>query len=246
VIVAPTRAALGAALLILGVGLPALAADEAPADVCLEIAADAASEDDWSVIGERVGQVLVQRSALFPAPTMDRQPSRLDIQSGHAGLGDGSASCLEAGAEWTARFGRAFLEAGADQMLAEAPTTPGIDSSVDLEWHADESRVRTTLVFAGPLGIPNGTCWIDDALSVDVAAGTVIASGEQGVKTSIFAESACGRFFDHLPDGGAGEQAVTLLPTTIELAIGETLHFIADAVVVQDDAIIVSGSLLRD
>ena len=245
-IVAPARGALGAALLIVGTGLPALAAEDAPADVCLEIAAHAASEDDWSVIGERVGEVLVQRSALFPAPTIDRQPSRLDIHSGHAALGDGSASCLEAGAEWTARFGRDFLEAGANQMLADAPTTPGIDSSVDLEWYADETRVRTTLVFAGPLDIPNGTCWIDDALSVDVESGGVIASAEQGVKTSIFAESACGRFFDHLPDGGAGEQAVTLLPTAIELTNGETLHFVADAVVVHDDAIIVSGSLLRD
>ena len=55
----------------------------------------------------------------------------------------------------------------------------------------------------------------------------MVTSGEQGVKTSIFAEGACGRFFDHLLQGGAGEQAVTLFPSHVALPTGETLHFVA-------------------
>ena len=65
----------------------------------------------------------------------------------------------------------------------------------------------------GPLDIPNGTCWIDDALTVDACRPAPSwPAASRALKTSPFAEGACGRFFDHLPDGGAGEQAVTLLP----------------------------------
>ena len=192
-----------------------------------------------------VSETVAERTALFPAPRVDQEPTRLDIDSGHLSEERGYGSCLESGSEWTARFGRAFLEAGADQMLAEAPTTPGIDSDVTLEWDPDDVRVRTTLVFAGPLDIPNGTCWIDDALSVDADAGVVVASGEQGVKTSPFAEGACGRFFDHLPDGGAGEQAVTLLPMSVALPDGSELRFVAEGVRVADDAVWISGRLER-
>ena len=131
-------------------------------------------------------------------------------------------------------------------MLAEAPTTPGINSSVDIEWFADEARLRTTLVFSGPLDIPNGTCWIDDELSLDSAQGRAVASGEQGVRTSPFAEGACGRFFDHLPLGGAGEQAVTLFPVEVQLAAGGTIRFVATELTVGDDAIEVGGILESD
>jgi hypothetical protein len=182
---------------------------------------------------------------LFPLPQVEREPTRIDVESGHLDGERGHAGCLEPGAEWTARFGRGFLEAGADQMLAEAPTTPGIDSDVTIEWYPDEARLRTTLAFAGPLDIPNGTCWIDDALSIDVEAGVVVASGEEGVKTSPFAEGACGRFFDHLPDGGAGEQAVTLLPRIVALTDGSELRFVAEDVRVEEDAVSVSGRLER-
>ena len=130
-------------------------------------------------------------------------------------------------------------------MLAEAPTTPGIDSDVVIDWYPTEARMRTTLVFAGPLDIPNGTCWIDDTLSVDSVTGTIVASGERGLETSPFAEGACGRFFDHLPDGGAGEQAVTLLPRIVALTDGSELRFVAEDVRVEEDAVSVSGRLER-
>jgi len=238
------------------------------ADLCLEMIPEGLTDADWTRIVEQVAVVLAPRTALFPQPQVSALPplaegaageplgsrsARLDIHSGHAGIsavgqqGDASASpsaaCLTPGREWTARFGRDFLEASADRMLAEAPTTPGIDSEVNLEWHRDETRVRTLLVFAGPLDIPNGRCWVDDVLSIDPSTGVAVASGEQGLETSPFAEGACGRFFGYLPDGGAGEQAVTLLPTEIEFESGRTLRFVATDVVVDEGAISVSGTL---
>ncbi len=152
-------------------------------------------------------------------------------------------TCLESGLEWTTRFSRTFLQAGADRMLTEAPTTPGIESSVEIEWFADDDRLRTTLVFAGPFDIPNGSCWIDDVLSVDVADGIATASGEHGAETSPFAEGACGRFFDHLPDGGAGQQAITLFPAEVALADGRLVRFAVSRLFVTEDEVVVGGSI---
>jgi hypothetical protein len=223
----------------------AVVASEHPADVCLEVAAGAVAMEDWRAVAASVSESVAQRTALFPAPQLVEEPARIDIDSGHLGGDPGHAGCLKPGTDWTARFGREFLEAGADQMLAEAPTTPGIDSEVTIEWYPDEARMRTALVFAGPLDIPNGTCWIDDTLSIDAAEGIVVASGDQGVETSPFAEGACGRFFDHLPQGGAGEQAVTLLPPRVVLPDGDELRFVAEDVLVEEDAVSVSGRLER-
>lgn len=232
--------------LVLGGGLPAVAVDEV-VDVCLELSAGAISAGETAELEAAVESAISARGALFPQPVVVSDGAgRIDIYAGHdhggAGLTD---PCLQPGSGWTARFGRDFLAAGADQMLAEAPTTPGIDSEVDIEWFPEERRLRTTLVFAGPLDIPNGTCWIDDALTVDAESGIVAASRERGLETSLFAEGACGRFFDHLPDGGAGEQAVTLLPATVVLDDGTTLRFVAGEVSLEDDSVVVAGSLER-
>jgi hypothetical protein len=224
---------------------PAAAAQE-PADVCLELVPGALPSEDWASVSAAVADAVAERSTLFPSPVLALHDARLDIRSGLAGLAEGGASCLQDGYGWTSRIDRLFLEAGADRMLAEAPTTPGIDSAVTIEWVPTETRVRTRLQFAGPLDIPNGRCWVDDALSVDPATGTVAASGEHGLETSPFAEGACGRFFDHLPEGGAGEQAVTLLPRAVVLAGGSELRFVAEVVSVTDDAVTVSGRLVRD
>lgn len=215
-----------------------------PADVCLEFAPGAVDDSEWSALESAVRESLAARPSLFPEPSVSRVGARLDLDSGQPGTASEPANgCLEPGHDWSSRFGRAFLQAGAERMLSEAPTTPGIDSEVAIEWHPQEDRLRTLLRFAGPLEIPNGRCWIDDVLTIDGAM--VMASGEQGVRTSPFAEGACGRFFDHLPDGGAGEQAVTLLPTSIELASGDVLRFVPEAVQVQVDALVVAGRLLR-
>lgn len=242
-------------LLVAGLGGPAQAKSTG-ADACLGVAAAAVTADAWAQVGEQVEAVVVDRTALFPSPSIEASshdalpgataPSMdLDIHAGHDLTESAVAggACLEPGFDWTARFRQSFLQAGADEMLAQAPTTPGIDSRVDIEWFADEDRLRTTLTFAGPLDIPNGTCWIDDVLSIDEASGTAQASGEQGVRTSPFAEGACGRFFDHLSDGGAGEQAITLFPVSIVLDDGGELQFVATALAVTDTEITVSGTL---
>jgi hypothetical protein len=242
-----SRAVVAAATLALALATPAIAADDAHADLCLELDAGAVTEAEWEKLEVAVSDVIATSSALFPAPTVSASALRLDVASGHAELPVAAgAPCLEPGYAWTARFGSHFLGSGAERMLAEAPTTPGIESNVIIEWHPDEARLRTQLHFAGPFDIPNGTCWVDDTLSVETETGTVLASGEQGQKTSLLAGSACGRFFDHLPDGGAGEQVATLLPRSIGLPDGSSLHFAAEDVSVSDAAITIAGSLSRD
>lgn len=243
------RISIGAALVLVAatfVGVTPTVGATGSADACLELAPGVVVAEEWSALGHEVTEAIESRLTLFPTPSVADSGSRLDISSGHAGLAESEGMCLEVGYEWTSRFGRAFLDAAADQMLAEAPTTPGIDSNVTIEWSPAETRLRTTLVFAGPFDIPNGTCWIDDALSVDAESDVVVTSGEQGVKTSPFAEGACDRFFDHLPDGGAGEQVITLLPASVTLEDGGVLRFLAEQVSLYEDAIVVSGRVARD
>jgi hypothetical protein len=224
---------MGLALALSLGGVAGTLAVDAEFDVCLEFRRDRADPATWTALVESMRAVVRDRTALFPAASLveaeglaqdGRTPVwRLLIDAGHATPGGATApadsiaagvgSCLPAGRAWGASLGRTFLDAGADQLLAEAPTTPGIDSSVDIEWLQDEDRLRTVLAFAGPLDIPNGTCWLDERIVVD--AGRARVETEQGVETSPFAEGACRRFFDFLPDGGAGGQAVTLLPTEV-------------------------------
>ena len=223
-------------------------ADVADPDVCLAVRTEGLPAEAWPAIIAAVDAATATeaRPQLFPERTREvllGEPGTAAVIMIRAAGPDGEMgpACDTGNAAWVARISRTFLSDGADRMLAAAPTTPGIDSDVVVEWYPDESRVRTWLAFEGPLGIPNGTCWIDDELwlSGDVAATTA----QRGLKTSPFAESACGRFFDHLTRGGAGEQAITLLPDRVSLADGSAVVFVAEAVEVADDAIELSGSL---
>lgn len=245
--VPPAAALILSMVAAMGAELPARAQDAGvDADVCLEVAAGAMSDADWTSLTEGVHAAIASHPSLFPAPSLQQDGRRLDIWAAGAGqMPAAGRPCLEPGSEWSARFGRSFLEAGADRMLAEAPTTPGIDSAVRLEWHPQEGRLRTTLTFAGPLDIPNGTCWVDDRLAVDGSRGVAVAMAEQGRRTSPLAGWACDRFFEHLPDGGAGEQAVNLLPTTVEPAEGAALQLTAQEITLHDDAITIAGSIER-
>jgi hypothetical protein len=248
--------ALLASLLLVGLTTPAQAR-LGLVDACLAVAATDVTAETWTRLRERIEAVAADRTALFPSPSIVAGTHaalsgsavpvhELAIDAGH-GSSDasewGPGSCLEPGLEWTARFGQPFLQASADRMLLEAQTTPGIESAVDIGWFAAEHRLRTTLVFAGPFDIPNGTCWIDDTLSIDAQAGTAVASGQQGLETSPFAEGACGRFFDHLAEGGAGEQAVTLFPMEVDLPDGGTIRLVATHLSVTDAEIVVGGTL---
>jgi hypothetical protein len=238
-----TSVALAATLLWL-TAVPVAAATSV-ADICLETRPGALDDGEWTALVDATTEAVGSSPALFPQPDLRLDGSRLDVHSGHEDLTPGEGACLEDGSDWSARYDRGFLQAGAERMLAEAPTTPGIESSVTIEWHPAETRLRTLLEFSGPFDIPSGRCWIDDVLAVDDATGTVVASAERGLETSPFAESACGRFYDHLPAGGAGEQAVTLVPSRVVLDGGGSLHLVPVQVTVLDDAIVVSGALAR-
>ncbi|MFV2062224.1 MAG: hypothetical protein ACC726_01765 [Chloroflexota bacterium] len=252
------RACLLAAFMVASIGGGAtvtLASEDATrSDVCLELAPEALPEGAWEQVIAAVMTAVASRPALFPNPAFTVVPTtaiaagtnaRLDIMATdldeQAPAAD--AVCLAETSQWTARLGRSFLDDGADRMLKQAPTTPGISSSVEVQWFPDENRVLTTLEFAGPFDIPNGRCWIDDSLSIDEAAGTAVASADQDLKTSPFAEGACGRFFDFLVDGGAGEQAISLLPSSVPLDDGSTLYLLISDVSVEEQAIVISGSL---
>ncbi|MEX1344986.1 MAG: hypothetical protein AB1Z63_09970 [Candidatus Limnocylindrales bacterium] len=221
-------------------------ADEHPADVCFEIAPELLGPGDWETVGSAVDRSVAQRPALFPSPRIARTPTRLDIDSGHLTEERGHGSCLVPGFEWTSRFEREFIVAGADQLFEEAPKTPGFSSSGTIEWYPEENRLRTRLQFSGPLGIPNGACWVDDVLTVDDATGAVGTSRARDLDTSPFGSVVCDRFFSYLPDGGAGEQTVSLLPESVALADGSELRFVVRDVVVAEDALVVSGRLQRD
>lgn len=232
-------------------------AEQGGADVCLALAADAIPSGAWVAVTTAVGSVVESRPELFPDPSIVASPASGSPDTAAAGEfmlaihADAGANeraprgddCERDGQQWLVRLGRAFLVAGAERMLELAPTTPGIASSIHLDWHPGEAQVRTRLVFAGPLDIPSGQCWIDDRLAVDASTRQAVSHSEQGIRTSLFAEAACERFFNELTRGGAGEQAITLLPVELELADGRRLRFEAQDVSVEDDAIVISGSL---
>lgn len=222
---------------------PATAEADRPADVCLDIAGGL-HDDERAAVVEAVAAVVAEDRTLFPGPTVTATGTRIDIHAGHPDLqAVAGVACLMDEFDWTARFSREFLVEGAELMLEEADKTPGFDSSIELEWFPGEARLRSTLSFSGPFGIPSGTCWVDDVLSIDPESGRALASGDRGMDVSPLGDVVCGRFYDNLPKGGAGQQAVDLLPTEVDLGDGRTLRFVAETVQVHDDAVAIAGVL---
>jgi hypothetical protein len=240
-----------------------VAADEATPgpDMCLAITDLSATA--WASVVADVADTVAAHATLFPDPLMVTDPTPAGAPVAGATIAvwatggsdpvvtddpprlaaqpDARPGCAVEGPGWRLRFERGFLDAAADRMLADAPTTPGFSSSVDLEWAPGDDRVRTTLTFSGPFGVPNGTCWIDESLASD--AGRVVIAADTGMQTSPLGDIACGRFFEHLGEGGAGAQAVSLVPVDVEVPGASGLRFGVTAVDVTDDAILVSGLL---
>jgi hypothetical protein len=257
----PAPLTLAMALFVPGAPVAAEEAASGP-DMCLVVTDLSATA--WAGVVADVAGTVAAHPTLFPDPLVvpDPDPSGAPIAraaigvwatggSGQAATGDPSSpgqqpdareGCAVGGSGWTLRFERGFLDAAADRMLADAPTTPGFSSSIDLEWAPGEDRVRTTLTFSGPFGIPNGTCWIDETLGSD-DTGRAMVAAETGMQTSPFGDVACGRFFEHLGRGGAGAQAVALVPVDVEVPGAPGLRFHVDSVDVGEDAILVSGLL---
>ena len=167
-----------------------------------------------------------------------------------------AADCLADAAGWTTTISGDLLQAGAERILAGArlpdesgtpPIREDAEAAITVEFDPAEGRVRTTLEFKVPIGFLRlgGTCWIDDVLSVDPATGTVVTSASTGMNVDPFTESACQKFGAFMTEGGAGEQALSLLPVAIPLADGTTARFVATSANVSARGIVMSGALRR-
>jgi hypothetical protein len=245
----------------------AIAPDEEP-DVCLAVKPERMDPRAWAALVDAVDDAMATRPTLIPDRSVVTMPDPLDVSGTGSPAGErwrvgvwstggsepgasargaavlAEAACGPTDGDWSATFTGSFLRAGTQRELAAAPTTPGFSSEIDVEWRAGDPRIRTVLRFSGPLGIPNGTCWMDDLLRVD-AAGAAGADVETGFTTSPFGEGVCGRFEDFLPEGGAGAQAVALLPTRVALDDDGSLSLVVSTVKVTADGIELAGTLAR-
>jgi hypothetical protein len=231
-----------------------------PPDICLTVGLGSVDEAATAAVVDAVADALAARPVLIPDPIIGsvsaREPGvgdprlRLGIwTAGQDGFveapssADATAWCGEepGPGSWSAEISGAFLRAGTMRELAAAPTTPGFSSSIDVEWDEAADLVRTVLTFSGPLGIPNGTCWMDDVVSADGSGGTR-SETTTGSQTSPFGDGVCGRFEEYLADGGAGAQAIVLLPREIALPAGE-VRLRVDGVDVRDDAVHLWGTV---
>ena len=236
-------------------------------EICLLVDSPEVDDADWSAIVEAVQASLALRPVLVPAPIVltlsEESPSGIrqvgvwadsgttdtgflpaDPTEGHCGAAVSGTDPDEgdsADGTWSAAITGEFLRAGTKRELAAAPTTPGFSSSIDVEWDEAADLVRTVLTFSGPLDIPNGTCWMDDVLSADGSGGTR-AETTTGSQTSPFGDGVCGRFEEYLANGGAGAQAIVLLPRAIVLPAGE-VRLQVDGVDVRDDAVHLWGTV---
>jgi hypothetical protein len=241
---------------------PSAAADVSPPpDICLTIGLAALDDPATEAIVTAVEGALATRPVLIPEPRVmwtvatgsDEQGGSLSLPvwtDAPAAFGgpDSSATIVDAcGLElgtgtWSASIAGAFLRAGTKRELAAVPTTPGFTSDIDVEWREAEDLVRTVLTFSGPLGIPSGTCWMDDVVSPDGQGGSH-AETTTGSATSPFGDGVCGRFEEYLASGGAGAQALVLLPGEIALADGDVLHLRVEGVDVRADGVHLWGDV---
>lgn len=156
--------------------------------------------------------------------------------------GDPSDTCLPDGAGWGAHIRRGLLYAGAGRRAASVELSPGVEAQVGVTFVPQEARVRTWLEFSMPLGI-GGRCWVDDVLGIDDPSGWLTVGRSTGQAVTLFGGYACERFLALMPEGGAGEQAATLLPADVSLPGGGGLRLRAARVDVEAEAILLSGSL---
>lgn len=72
-----------------------------------------------------------------------------------------------------------------------------------------------------------------------------VASASADMDVDAFMESGCQKFQAFMTDGGAGEQALSLLPVAISLAKGTSVSFLPTSIDVGSDAIVMSGPIVR-
>ncbi len=174
--------------------------------------------------------------------------------AGDGRQGLAATDCLADGASWTTTISGELLQAGAERILAGArlpddsgspPIREDAEAAIAVELDPADGRVRTTLQFTVPVGPLRlgGTCWIDDALAIDGASGTAVTRASSGMDVDPFTESACQKFAAFMTEGGAGEQALALLPVAIALSDGATARFVTTSATVSDQGVVMSGAV---
>ena len=219
-------------LLLLGPMAPsAVAQDVAPPDICLTVGRPR-DEAATSAIAQAVEDALAQRPVLIPEPatsvvaagsvtpvdvihllvwTDGPVPGASSYEAVAAACGVGRPA-----GSWSAVIRGEFLRAGTKRELAAAPTTPGFSSSIDVEWdEAAELRAHGADVL-GPARHPqrhllDGRCRVrrwpgrhprrDDDRVADEPVRRRGLRALRGVPS---------------PNGGAGAQALVLLPREID------------------------------
>jgi hypothetical protein len=86
----------------------------------------------------------------------------------------------------------------------------------------------------------SGSCWIDEVLTVDKLIGLPTVITTTGDDAGFAGLVACQRFEAEMAEGGAGGQAVALLPRSLTTPDGPTAFLATDAAVT-DDGIVVTG-----
>jgi hypothetical protein len=204
-------------------------------DLCLELTSAVLPPEAWPSAVTAVTTLVSARPDLFPDPSVLSQVVPADEATGKArsfrigawstvggSSGDersqtaglAGESCLPEDATWGATITRSLLAAGAERRASSVDLSVGVTADVGVRFFPDEERVRTFLDFSMPLGV-GGHCWVDDILGVDAAASRAVISTEVGQDVTLFGDYGCQRFLELMPDGGAGEQALGLVPAKV-------------------------------
>jgi len=221
-----------------------------PPDLCLALGAPGLATSTIDAVDQELRSGIAIRPLVFPAPVVERSADGtvtvFQVRSGAAaspGVGaEHGGTCPVAGDGWTLRVGRDLLQGSAERFLASAGLPDDVATAIDVELVPDQGLVRTTLRFEGGFGV-GGTCWVDDVLSVDPATGAAHAGDELHQDLHFLApQDACTRFRAFMPDGGAGQLAIRLVPAAPTEGI-DPVRLRVGQVAVAADAITVSGTI---
>lgn len=161
------------------------------------------------------------------------EASRLEMRA--------SWPCVSEVDGWAFIVTRDLLSDGAELLMERADFGSEWSGSIDVSFHPEDTRVRSTLSFSGPFGI-SGSCWIDETLAIDSDLGLPTVVSESGDDAGLAGLVACRRFADELSEGGAGAQAVGLFPDSLADA-ASSAAMRATSIELSDDLVVIRGDL---
>jgi hypothetical protein len=217
------------------------AASASAPGLCFGMVASAIGDAGWQAVSDAL--VASARSAvhLFPQPEAAEGPTSLGIwEEPESGLSRPAPLCAVSDAGWQATVGRGMLERGALRRAASVELSAGTTAAVSVRFDPKATLVRTQLDFSMPLGV-GGKCWVDDRLGVEAGTGRAVSARQVGQYVTLFGDYGCRRFLELMPEGGAGEQAVELLPWEVPVGGGSVVRLVATSVTLDEDAITVAG-----